>query len=758
MKKGANVLHVVGLILGVLGGVFLFLTPLLTTAMRVNCYIPGATIGETSSYLVNNIIPAVTLLFQGLTGSALSIYIWIFLCVVVVSLLLWIFLIVMQIAKLRHFIWVSLSTLLLAALLFVGGTLLIAPGVFPSAGGSWAVDAISTSTGGALAPLIICYEPYVLIALGWLLGFIGTVLAIVNCFQETNDAAIVRRIVKEKGADEALESHLAIDERVGACSAPTANNSTSQTLYNGTSPLIVQYINSYGPGPVSQPGKPEEKETLSADDIRRIIREEFSGKPGTATEPEMMTAEDIHDIVVSAIKANKEEPKEEPKDEVVVEEPNHEMMTEEELRRLIREEVLAVDEARSARDAAKPEPEPEPEPAPEPEPEDDHEMLTEEDLRTLIREEIRSAAEDLRPSIEPEPEPEPEPVKEPEPQEETAILTEEDLRRIISEQLESAEKTREAKEKTEEDTYLTSEELRRIVREEVGAQKPETVEEKDIRAIIADELSKADKPLSESDIRAIIADELSKAAPVMVKEEPKEEVVVEEHVEEKTPQTIVIHLGETPEEPVKEENPETIVIVPPQPEPEPEPEPEPGPVAEPVKEPEPEPEPEEKPSKATRRPVGTINPDLPPHDKIIRIPFPERMLSADAELRNNYNRLKAECLSYGLKSRISNSGDTFRLHTKTYVKITIAGKGLKLYLALDPNAYANSPIPVMDAGAKNIYKDIPAQFKVRSELSLRRAMQLIADACERDHLEQGKLVEKDYVEDLKDYKPQNSKD
>ena len=60
----------------------------------------------------------------------------------------------------------------------------------------------------------------------------------------------------------------------------------------------------------------------------------------------------------------------------------------------------------------------------------------------------------------------------------------------------------------------------------------------------------------------------------------------------------------------------------------------------------------------------------------------------------------------------------------------------------------------IDAGAKNIYKDIPAVFKVKSPLSLKRAKQLIADACEKDGLEQGKIEEKDWINPLNDYKPQ----
>jgi hypothetical protein len=143
-----------------------------------------------------------------------------------------------------------------------------------------------------------------------------------------------------------------------------------------------------------------------------------------------------------------------------------------------------------------------------------------------------------------------------------------------------------------------------------------------------------------------------------------------------------------------------------------------------------------------------------PKAKIIRIPFPTRLLAADQKLQNNYNELKSEALSYGLKSRLSNSGDTFRLHTKTYMKLTVAGKGLKLYFALDPKDFANSPIPVKDAGAKNIYKEISSVFKVKSPLSLRRAKELLALVCAQDNLVKKEPVPHNYAIELKDYKPQ----
>ena len=125
------------------------------------------------------------------------------------------------------------------------------------------------------------------------------------------------------------------------------------------------------------------------------------------------------------------------------------------------------------------------------------------------------------------------------------------------------------------------------------------------------------------------------------------------------------------------------------------------------------------------------------------------MVNADKDMQDNYNEIKNEILSYGVKSRVSNSGDTFRLHRKTYVKLTIAGKSLKLYFALNPDDYKDSTIPVQDASEKNIYAEIPLVFKVKSGLSMKRCKQLIADVMEKDGLEQGEVGKVNWVKEIK---------
>ena len=102
-----------------------------------------------------------------------------------------------------------------------------------------------------------------------------------------------------------------------------------------------------------------------------------------------------------------------------------------------------------------------------------------------------------------------------------------------------------------------------------------------------------------------------------------------------------------------------------------------------------------------------------------------------------------------MKSRISAVGDTFRLHKKMYVRITVAGKSLKLYFALDPKDYEGSTIPVQDASNKEMYAEIPLVFKVKSGLSVRRCKELIQDVMDKDGLEQGEVGKVNWIKELK---------
>ena len=107
-----------------------------------------------------------------------------------------------------------------------------------------------------------------------------------------------------------------------------------------------------------------------------------------------------------------------------------------------------------------------------------------------------------------------------------------------------------------------------------------------------------------------------------------------------------------------------------------------------------------------------------------RVKFENKLKNSVFDLRHKYYDLRDYIKWYGINNRVSIPGDTFSYKRKKFAFITIAGKRLKLYLALDPAKYEDSPIPVERAAAKK-YNDIPCLLKIKSDLSYRRAKALV---------------------------------
>lgn len=117
--------------------------------------------------------------------------------------------------------------------------------------------------------------------------------------------------------------------------------------------------------------------------------------------------------------------------------------------------------------------------------------------------------------------------------------------------------------------------------------------------------------------------------------------------------------------------------------------------------------------------------------EIERVSFETKLENSSKDLKDKYETIKKELTSYGIKSRVSFEGDTYRLHKVKYAFVTIRGKSIKLCLKLDPKKYKDSTIPLKDESGKKKYESTPAVLKVRSDLSLKRALSLI-DECIKD--------------------------
>ena len=109
-----------------------------------------------------------------------------------------------------------------------------------------------------------------------------------------------------------------------------------------------------------------------------------------------------------------------------------------------------------------------------------------------------------------------------------------------------------------------------------------------------------------------------------------------------------------------------------------------------------------------------------------RASFETKVKNSDEDLRHKYYELRDYIKSYGIHNRVSIPGDTFSAHRQRYIFVTISGKHLKVSYDLNPNDYKNSTIPVEFNKAKK-FADLALLFKVRSDLSLKRAKILVDD-------------------------------
>lgn len=138
---------------------------------------------------------------------------------------------------------------------------------------------------------------------------------------------------------------------------------------------------------------------------------------------------------------------------------------------------------------------------------------------------------------------------------------------------------------------------------------------------------------------------------------------------------------------------------------------------------------------------------------IIRRTFTEKLLKAPKELQNKYDELKSYLLAYGVHSRVSATSDSFRYKKELLIKMTIQGKTLKVFYALDPKEYEGTTIPVLNMSDKKTYAGVPTLLKVKSDLSLRRAKLLADDLLLKGKaLNQGEVVPHSHTRDLKKVK------
>ena len=205
-----------------------------------------------------------------------------------------------------------------------------------------------------------------------------------------------------------------------------------------------------------------------------------------------------------------------------------------------------------------------------------------------------------------------------------------------------------------------------------------------------------------------------------VDEEPVEEEPVEEPIEEPVEEPV----EEPAEEPVEE------------------------PAEEPVEEP--AEEPAEEPTVVVA-PVIIANDD----DSIIvdgqvvyvryRSSFTSRLIQAEPPVQDYYTIIKNHILSYkGIKTRTSWNYELFNKGRTQCVKLNVKGKAITLELPLDPKEYNINKYHFVDRSDKPKFAALPMLMKVRSERSLKYALELIDEVMNNLGLIQGEIPEIDY--------------
>lgn len=107
--------------------------------------------------------------------------------------------------------------------------------------------------------------------------------------------------------------------------------------------------------------------------------------------------------------------------------------------------------------------------------------------------------------------------------------------------------------------------------------------------------------------------------------------------------------------------------------------------------------------------------------------FKAKVIQSSDDVKRYYSELKNELLSYkGMKARLSWDKESFNIGRKYYARMSIKGKTLMLYLALDPNEYLDTKYLVEDSSEVAKYEDVPTLYRIKGERRLKYAKELIA--------------------------------
>lgn len=112
--------------------------------------------------------------------------------------------------------------------------------------------------------------------------------------------------------------------------------------------------------------------------------------------------------------------------------------------------------------------------------------------------------------------------------------------------------------------------------------------------------------------------------------------------------------------------------------------------------------------------------------------FMARLSQSSVEQKNRYNEIKNHILSYKkVKSRVSWGFDSFNTGRNRLIRLQCKGKNLMMYIALDP-AQLDAKYKAKDMSSVIRYQTVPARVKIKSDRTLRYAIELVDKLMEEN--------------------------
>lgn len=177
-------------------------------------------------------------------------------------------------------------------------------------------------------------------------------------------------------------------------------------------------------------------------------------------------------------------------------------------------------------------------------------------------------------------------------------------------------------------------------------------------------------------------------------------------------------------------------------------------VSEPVSEPvlEPVATPEQQPVAASEAAVAVDSIGEVAAPKYVNKNFAQKMMVADEVIQDRYDEVKNYALRFKkLKARISKKFESINQGRLQFVKLSVAGKTLKLYLNM-PVSETDPKFRCKDMSDKVTYETVPTMLRIKSGRAVRYAKILIDQCAEKYGLvENKKFVEVDAMKVVEDF-------